>query len=307
MDYSVLLYYKFVAIDDPQAFADGHRALCQALGLRGRILVAEEGLNGTVSGTRASCDRYMHEVHADPRFADMAFKVDPAEGHAFRKLFVRPRSEIITLEREADPRLTTGEHLAPAQFRQELEDPDVIVLDGRNAYESEVGRFRNAVCPQIENFREFPEWLEEHLGHARDRRILTYCTGGIRCEKLTSLMIGMGFQNVAQLDGGIVTYGKDDSVRGEGFDGLCYVFDERVAVPVNRTEDASLITKCRFCGETTDYFPNCANTRCNLQFASCKSCYEAQDFCCSQECAQAEHRREPGGKLRAHAASGRPR
>ena len=182
--YHVLLYYQFVRIDDPEAFADNHRALCESLGLRGRILVAPEGLNGTVSGTVAACDAYRSAVSSDPRFAEMVFKVDEGEVVAFRAVLPSKPSEI------------TGKRLTPKQWPEFLQRDDVIVLDGRTDYEYDIGHFRGAIRPDVESFREFPEWIRTYLKDAKDKPILTYCTGGIRCEKLTSFMIRDGFQEV---------------------------------------------------------------------------------------------------------------
>lgn len=292
--YQVLLYYQFVPIEDPAAFAEEHHSLCARLGLRGRILVASEGLNGTVSGPAAACEEYKATLHADPRFASMVFKVDPSEGHVFQKLFVRVRPEIITMEEPVDMSRVGG-YVSGQDFLVALDDPETLVLDGRNLYESEVGHFRGAICPPLENFRDFKTWIRENLSDAKQRRIVTYCTGGIRCEKLTAWMLGEGFENVWQLEGGIVSYGRDPSVRGEGFEGLCFVFDERIAVPVSLAPDA--ITPCRACGSMTSRYVNCLNVECNLLMPVCESCQGASEDCCSEDCRKAKFKREAGAKL----------
>lgn len=215
--YRVLLYYKYVPIEDPEAFREQHLAFCKELGLLGRILVSSEGINGTVSGTVEQTEKYMETMKADPRFADMVFKIDEAEGHAFKKIFVRHKKELVTLrlEDDVDPNETTGQHLKPAEFYEKMQDPNTIVIDARNDYEYDLGHFRGAVRPDIEAFRELPEWIEEHKDMLEGKKILTYCTGGVRCEKFSGWLVKQGFEDVAQLDGGIVTYGKDPEVQGK--------------------------------------------------------------------------------------------
>jgi UPF0176 protein len=287
--YNVLLYYKFVPIADPESFAAEHRVLCAELGLHGRILVSREGLNGTVSGPASACDAYRAALHADPRFADMVFKVDEVPDHTFRKMFVRVKEELVTFraDRSSDPNEVTGTRLTPSEWKERLERGDAIILDGRTDYEFDLGHFRGAIRPDCTSFREFPAWIREHLGDQRDVPILTYCTGGIRCEKLTAFMINDGFTNVYQLDGGIVTYGKDPEVKGALWDGLCYVFDERIAVPINHTEDRRVVGRCLHCGEPTETYINCANVACNRQHLSCAPCAEQFNGTCSVECQHA--------------------
>lgn len=284
--YQILLYYKFVHISDPETFKNEHLQYCKDLGLKGRILVASEGINGTVSGTIEQTEQYMQDMKSNPLFADMVFKVDPSEGHAFRKMFVRHRKELVTfrVEDELDPNVISGKRLSPQQFYEQLQQDDVIVLDGRTDYEYDIGHFRNAIRPDIDSFREFPEWIRENMSQFKDKTILTYCTGGIRCEKLTGFMLKEGFQDVAQLDGGIVTYGKDPEVQGRLFDGKCYVFDERISVPINRTDEDVVVGKCHHCGEPEDRYINCANDACHLQHICCEQCEELHQGFCSDTC-----------------------
>lgn len=285
-NYQILLYYKFVQIPVPEAFKDEHLQYCKDLGLKGRILVASEGINGTVSGTIEQTEQYMQDMHANPLFADMVFKIDPSEGHAFKKMFVRHREELVTfrVEDELDPNEISGTRLSPQEFYEYLQRDDVIVIDGRNDYEYDIGHFRNAIRPEVQSFREFPDWIRENLSEHKDKTILTYCTGGIRCEKLTGFMLKEGFKDVAQLDGGIVTYGKDPEVQGRLFDGKCYVFDERIAVPINQTDEDVIVGKCHHCGKPEDRYINCDNDACHLQHVCCEECEELHHSCCSAEC-----------------------
>ncbi len=294
--YRILLFYKYVPIDDPEAMAREHLQYCIDLGLKGRILVASEGINGTVSGTVEQAEAYMRHMHDDPLFRDMTFKMDESDRHAFKKMFVRPRKEIVTfgLEDDIDPNKLTGKHLTPKQFYEYLQREDVLVIDGRNDYEYDIGHFRHAIRPDVEAFREFPGWIRENLSQHKDKTVLAYCTGGIRCEKLTGFLLKEGFKDVFQLDGGIVTYGKDPEVQGRLYDGKCYVFDERISVPVNRTEEDVVVGKCYRCGKPEDRYVNCANDYCHRQHICCEECERKYNLFCSKECEEFEMSRMEG-------------
>ncbi len=285
--YRELLFYKFVRIEDPAAFTAEHLLYCKELGLKGRILIAAEGINGTLSGTVEQTEKYMNDLRTNPLFADIVFKIDEAEGHTFKKMFVRHKEELVTFryEEELDPNVISGKRLSPAEFYEQLQQDDVIVLDGRNDYEYDIGHFRGAIRPEIDSFREFPEWIRQNLGDHKDKKILTYCTGGIRCEKLTGFLLNEGFNDVAQLEGGIVTYGKDPQVNGRLFDGKCYVFDERISVPINRTDEDIVIASCFHCGITHDRYINCPV--CNLQYVCCEDCEDEHHGFCSDACREA--------------------
>ena len=284
-DYRVLLYYKYVDIDDPETFAQEHLQFCKDIGLKGRVLIAHEGINGTVSGTVEQTNTYMETMHNDPRFSDMVFKVDEHDGHAFKKMHVRPRPELVTfrLKEDIDPRETTGKYLSPKEFYEAMQDEDTVILDARNDYEYDVGHFRGAIRPDIETFRELPKWVEENKHLIEGKRILTYCTGGIRCEKFSGWLVKQGFEDVAQLHGGIVTYGKDPEVQGERWDGKCYVFDERLTVPINRKEHV-VVGKDYFDGKPCERYVNCANPECNRQMLCSEENEHKYLRGCSHEC-----------------------
>ena len=286
--FEVLLYYRYVPIEDPEQYHVEHRELCESLDLRGRIIVGHEGINGTVSGTVENTKKYREALHSDPRTSDIEFKVDPAEAHVFPKLSIKVRDEIVTLgledQQDIDPNELTGERLSPREFYESMQDDDVVLIDGRNDYEAELGHFKNAICPPIGNFREFPDWLKEHASELRGKKILTYCTGGIRCEKLSGLIRSEGFDDVYQLDGGIVKYGKDPEMQGRDFDGLCYVFDQRVGVEVNHTETRRIITECRYCGSEEPNYGNCLWPDCNAQIFVCPECREKHGLYCDDSC-----------------------
>jgi UPF0176 protein len=286
MTYRVLLYYKYVTIEDYEDFAKEHLAFCKELGLKGRILVAREGINGTVSGTVEQTQLYMNAMYAHPLFHDMVFKIDEVQEHAFKKMFVRARPELVTLRlaEDVNPNELTGKRLKPDDFLAALQDDDVVIVDGRNDYEYDVGHFRNAIRPTVESFREFPEWVRNNLSQHKNKKILTYCTGGIRCEKLSGYLLREGFQDVSQLDGGIVTYGKDPNVQGRLFDGKCYVFDERITVRINQTDTETVVGRCLHCGCASEKYINCTYDFCHNHHIVCDACEEASGGYCSTDC-----------------------
>jgi UPF0176 protein len=286
-DYQILLYYLYRQIENSQAYVEEHRSLCQSLGLRGRILIGDEGINGTVSGLREATERYQESLRTDPRTAGISFKIDAAVGHVFPKLIVKWRPEIVTLglgPEDVDPTVRTGKRLSPSEWLEAMREENVVVIDGRNRYESELGRFKGAICPDIDNFREFPAWLREHAEELRGRKILTYCTGGIRCEKLSGYLLEEGFEDVSQLEGGIVTYGKDPATLGRDFEGLCYVFDQRIGVEVNFTETRTIVSRCEKCEEPCARYRNCSCKSCNRKYFLCASCEETKGRACSSGC-----------------------
>ncbi len=285
--YRVLLYYLYVRIDDVPGYTKAHRALCEKLELLGRIIIGDEGINGTVSGTWENTQAYMDAMAADPLTAAMEFKIDEEKGHVFPKLSIKERSEIVTLglgEEDLHPAELTGKHLSPTEWREAMEDPNAVIIDARNDYEWKMGHFEGALLPDVPNFRDMPQWVRDHREELEGKRILTYCTGGIRCEKFSGFLLQEGFEDVSQLDGGIVTYGKDETVRGDKYLGKCYVFDQRIGVPVNRTEGDTVIATCVNCGQPSDRYANCAWKPCNEQHFCCETCEEPALRCCSDEC-----------------------
>ena len=292
MKYQVLLYYCYTPIADPAQFRDEHHRLCVELGLLGRIIVAGEGLNGTVCGTVASCAAYMATVQADPRFNTLEFKVEAADAPTFQKLHVRVKPEIVHVDLpHIKPYERTGIHLSPAEFRAMKDRDDVVLVDVRSDYEYNLGRFKNAVTLDIENFREFPDRVER-LREFQDKKILTYCTGGIKCEKASAFLLEQGFENVYQLHGGIIKYGLE--AGGEDFDGKCYVFDGRVAVDVNQVNPV-VISACQHCHTPSDRMVNCANPHCNAHLPLCETCGETLQGACSETCAAHPEKRPYDG------------
>ncbi|MCK9860174.1 rhodanese-related sulfurtransferase [Paenibacillus sp. ATY16] len=285
--YRILLYYKYVHIENPEQVTAEHLRFCKELGIKGRILISDQGINGTCSGTIEQTDAYVAYMNEHPLFKDITYKIDESEGHVFKKLFVRHKNELVTLryKKKMDPNVLTGKRLSPKEFYEQLQQEDVIIIDGRNDYEYDIGHFRGAIRPTVESFREFPEWIRKNLPEdAKNKPILTYCTGGIRCETLTGVLMEEGFTDVAQLEGGIVTYGKDEEVKGRLWDGKCYVFDDRISVPINRTEEDVVIGKCHHCGKPEDRYVNCANVTCDKRHICCEECEAEHNRHCSEEC-----------------------
>lgn len=293
--YQTLLYYCYSPIENAEQFAADHLEFCKSLGLVGRIIVADEGLNGTVSGTPEACKAYMDAVYADGRFNHTEFKIDDVEEPSFIKMHCRYKPEIVHSglrdPKEINPNEQTGIHLEPKDFLAMKDQEDVVILDVRSNYEHSLGHFKNAVTLDIDNFREFPEKVKE-LEHLKGKKILTYCTGGIKCEKASALLLKEGFEEVYQLHGGIIKYGKE--AGGKDFEGDCYVFDNRVKVPVNSV-NPTIISTCRNCGTKTNKMINCANAKCNEHFTQCDECGWKLEGCCSEECQSVPDKREYDG------------
>jgi UPF0176 protein len=278
--YQVLLYYYYTPIADPEAFREEQHRLCLSLNLLGRIIVAPEGLNGTVSGLAADCAAYMAAVKADPHFAGIDFKVEVSDTHTFQKLHVRLKNEIVHSDLPVNPLERTGTYLEPADFQAMKTDPDVVLVDMRSNYEHNVGKFKGAVTFDMENLRDLPDHVAE-IEHLKDKKIITYCTGGIKCEKASAYLLSRGFENVYQLHGGIIKYGIE--AGGEDFDGQCYVFDNRLAVDVNHV-NPTVISTCYRCGTTTPRIVNCASPACNNHVPLCEACGDAHAGTCMDDC-----------------------
>lgn len=275
---TVAAFYKYTDLKDPQAFAAEHQAWCQERGLRGRILVASEGINGTVSGTPEQIDEYKHALSSDSRFAGIEFKEDSCLQHPFHRMNVKVKPELVRFEQPVSYR-DAGAHLSPEEFLHMSQEEDVIILDARNEYESRVGKFKNALTPSIKTFREFPRIASE-LSDKKDKKILMYCTGGIRCEKASAFMKKEGFSQVYQLHGGILNFAKH--CPNTIWEGKCFVFDKRLISDVN--PDNKPITQCDICATPCDLYKNCRNNECDAFTVVCLDCERAYGGCCSKEC-----------------------
>lgn len=281
MEFSIILFYKYVKIDDPKRLCQEQRELCQKLGLKGRVIVAEEGINATLEGTKENIEEYLKVYLSDPRFSDTHIKRSQGTGNSFPKLSVKVRPEIVSLhlENDIDPNQITGVHLKPEELKKWYESgKDFVVVDFRNDYEFKVGRFKNSIMPKLQNFRDIPKALRE-LENLKDKTVLSVCTGGVRCEKASGLLKREGFKDVYQLDGGIVSY--MEKYPGEEFEGSLYVFDKRILMHFDSPESHKVIGVCEKCDVKSERYVNCKNPMCNKHFICCEDCSEedGRSFC----------------------------
>lgn len=272
---------------------DDHKAFCKEHNLKGRVYINQkEGINGTVGGTHADTEAYMEWLRSFPGFAEIEFKIDECEFNPFAKLIVKRRPEIVSLKSPIDLDVASegGDHLNPSEWRKMLEsDEDIQLIDARNNYESKVGHFEGAILPDLENFYDFPQWVDEQEGTLdKDKKVLMYCTGGIRCEKFSILMKKKGYKEVYQLKGGILNYAKEEG--GVHYKGKCFVFDDRLVVPVNPVDDDP-ISHCEITGDPCDMYINCANMQCNRLFICTPEGAEQMEGCCCEECKNSEFKR----------------
>jgi len=281
----IILYYKFAPISDPEAVRLWQKTLCERLHLRGRILISKHGINGTVGGDIDDVKAYVRETKAYPAFKATTFKWSDGGREHFPKLSVKVRDEIVAFdaadELEVDERgvVGGGTHLKPEEVHKLVAErgDDVVFFDGRNAYEAAVGKFKNAVVPDVRTSRDFKRELEDPKYDAiKHKPVVTYCTGGIRCEILSSMMKKRGFTEVYQIDGGIVKYGEayaDDGL----WEGSLYVFDDRMNVTFS--DKAKDIGTCIHCGKNTSNYENCALKTCNKLVLICADCIATKNTC----------------------------
>lgn len=243
----VAALYHFASLPD---FRDKQQPLkerCQELGIRGTLLLAEEGINGTISGNREGIDAILDFIRSDERLAALDHKESFTDSHPFRRMKVKLKKEIVTLGVPGvDPNRLVGSYVEPEDWNALISDPDVVVIDTRNDYEVALGTFRHAVDPKTHSFREFPEFVREHYDPAKHRKVAMFCTGGIRCEKASSFMLGEGYPEVYHLKGGILKYLEKVKPEESLWEGECFVFDHRVGVTHGLAEGSSEM--CFGCG-----------------------------------------------------------
>lgn len=227
--FTIAGFYRFVRIDAPAELRPRLFALGKELGLVGTVLVAPEGINATIAGSASGVSEFLAEL--DKTFPGLKVRFAETESQPFQRWKVRLKREIISIRHsEADPSVRCGERVSPSEWNALVADPEVTVIDTRNGYEVERGTFEGAVDPGMRTFGEFPEWVERSLDPARHRRVALFCTGGIRCEKASALLLAKGFREVYQLEGGILDYLDQVSPEQSLFEGECFVFDEREVV-----------------------------------------------------------------------------
>lgn len=280
----VLLFYKYVTIEDPKALMDSVRALAKAHNLLGRVLVAEEGINGTLEGSVEDTEVFAAELLTDTRLTDMNVKRSEGTGTSFNKLYVKVRDEIVgtRFPKNVDPRVRTAPHLTPDELRKWYEEgKDFVVVDMRNDYEYQSGHFKDSINPGLENSRDLPEALPK-LEALKDKTVLTVCTGGVRCEKMSAFLLENGFEDVYQLENGMHAY--MEKYPGKNFLGTLYTFDKRLTMDFGG--DREVIGRCKLCGDSTEKYVNCANNDCHLHFLACDSCQKAEGTSCSVACSE---------------------
>lgn len=285
MNFQVLLFYKYVTITNPLELKAFYTSLCEKYNLLGRTIIAEEGINATVEGLFEDTENFAKELLLDSRFCDMQIKRSKGYGITFPKLQVKVKQEIVgtRFPKEVDPRINTAPHLSPEELRSWYEnEKDFVVVDMRNSYEYESGHFKNSIDPGMDASRELPTLIEKIKKETKDKTVLTVCTGGVRCEKMSEYLVQSGFKDVYQLDGGIHSY--MEKYPGKDFLGTLFTFDNRLVMDWGG-DDREVIGTCKRCGEENEQYQNCANAECNMLFLICNDCMstEGPGFC-SKKC-----------------------
>jgi UPF0176 protein len=280
-------FYKYHKIEEPASFRDQLYAGLESLGVLGRIYVAHEGINAQISVPEENKETFRSFLYAIPFLDKVRLNIAVQDnGKSFFKLKILVRKKIVAdgLDDNTFDSSNSGTHVNAEQFNKLASDPDTFIIDMRNHYESEVGHFKGAICPDVDTFREELQIAEDIMKDHRDKNLLMYCTGGIRCEKASAWMKHQGFKNVFQLDGGIIKYAQEVKEQGleNRFIGKNFVFDERLGERI--TDD--IIAHCHQCGAPCDDHTNCKNDGCHLLFIQCKVCAEKYHGCCSTECSE---------------------
>jgi UPF0176 protein len=292
-DHQILLFYKYISIEAPEQLATQQRVLCEQLGLTGRLIIAHEGINGTFEGTYENTEKYVAAMQQDPRFSDIHFKRSPGTGNAFPKLSIKVRDEIVSAHLNGEdfsPQEITGKYITAEELHDLIHsDQEFYIIDMRNDYEHKVGHFAHSILPPLTNFRDLPAILPT-LEHLRNKKIVTVCTGGVRCEKASGFLVKHGFTDVSQLYGGIVTY--MEKYPNEDFKGLLYVFDGRITMGFNvEAPEHEVIGKCEKCGEASEQYIDCAYIHCqgHRHILCCTNCQEEDGKAyCSERCKLAD-------------------
>lgn len=280
----IILFYKYVHIQEPESIKIWQLQLCSDLQLTGRIILAHEGINGTLSGAETAIQAYIQAMNEHALFSDIDFKDSLGSAQDFPRLRIVVKNEIVRMD--IDPHHITaaqgGQHLSPQQVHDLINtNKDLVILDGRNYYEARIGTFNNAITPPVEHFREFPEYIDQNLEQFKDKEVLMFCTGGIRCERASAYLKSKNVtKKVYQLTGGIHRYVEqfpDGHFRGKN-----YVFDGRIAVRIND----DILATCDTCAKPCDDYINCRNAQCNKHCIICTNCTEKLNNTCSTTCNQ---------------------
>lgn len=287
-EYLVLAFYILTKIDEPKREVKRFYRFLESVDALGRIYINEDGINAQMSISKEDAPVFYDWLKADSRYAGTEIKIHHYPEHAFPKLTVKYREQLAAMDKDFDLS-KGGKHASSEEWAKMIEERDenTIILDVRNDYEWDVGHFEGTERPTFETFREFPKYVED-LAKSRDpkkTKVLMYCTGGIRCELYSCLFKDEGFDEVYQLDGGVIKYGQEQG--NKHWKGKLFVFDDRLVVPISEEAEAETISQCKFCNTPIDVYYNCANMDCNDLFLSCLECATKMVGCCSEECTQA--------------------
>jgi UPF0176 protein len=280
-----LSFYQYAKIENPEHFRNQIYLDWSELGVFGRVYVAREGVNGQISLPEANFEVFKEKMYSVPFLNGIRLNIAiEDDGKSFYKLKIKVRDKILAdgLNDDTFDVTNKGVHLDAVSFNEITSQDDTVVIDMRNHYESEVGHFENAICPDVETFRESLPIISDMLKEHEDKNIVMYCTGGIRCEKASAYFKHQGFEKVFQLEGGIIEYARQVEEKGleNKFKGKNFVFDERMGERISE----EIISRCHQCGEPCDTHVNCANDACHILFLQCESCAEQYHNCCSKKC-----------------------
>jgi len=284
MTHQVLLFYKYVTLENPAEVVVWVKERCTHFALKGRILVAEEGINGTVEGLTAATESFAAELLVRSEFSDMSIKRSEGTGAAFSKLSVKVRDEIVgtRFDKNVDPRVETGKHLTPDELRAWYESAkEFTIVDMRNDFEYQSGHFKDSINPGLEHSRDLPQAVEK-LEPYKNKTVVTVCTGGVRCEKMSAYLLKQGFKDVYQLQDGM--HGYMEKYPAKDFKGTLYTFDNRLVMDFGTEHE--VVGKCLRCAAPTEQYVNCANLDCHLHFLVCAECNDERGVYCSQACAE---------------------
>lgn len=284
----VLAFYHFSPIENPVQEVKTHKEFFTNRDVACRIYISEEGINGQMSASVNDAKAYIEWMHTRPGFNEIKFKIHPYHEQVFPRVTVKYRKQLVAIDANVDLS-NRGEHVSPAKWKEMLETQnDKILIDVRNEYEWKIGRFTGADLPPCETFREFTEYADKLKEKINPQKtpVMMYCTGGIRCELYSAILKDKGFDEIYQLDGGVIGYGLEQG--NKHWDGKLFVFDDRMAVPISDDGESKVIGTCHFCNVPNDTYYNCANMDCNHLFLCCPDCIKKHVGCCCKECTDAK-------------------
>ena len=284
--FKVITFYKYTEIKNPRELMESLTKRCKSLNLMGRILIANEGINGGVCGKKEDIEKFKERFNERNELRGLSFREQDFEKQVYHKLVIRLREEVVAFNHKVNLS-NKGKDISPEELKELLDKKeDVVLLDARNDYEYKLGKFKDARTLKIKNFRELPNKIND-IKDLKDKKIVMYCTGGIRCEKASAYLKENGFKDVNKLKGGIIEF--IHKYPKTYFEGGLFVFDDRI---VSQAGDP--ITKCKHCNKECDVLINCHNLDCDKLHISCEDCQSKMNSCCSEECVNAErHRQEP--------------